>query len=58
MAKLKEEKEEKESAKTIQHLFHVNKVEQKKREGWKVVRPHTDRHQQGGLPTDLVLMEK
>ena len=49
---------EKEKPKTVQHLFHINNVERRKKEGWKVVKAHTDRHQQGGAPTDLVLMEK
>lgn len=59
MALIKKEKTEREEkSKTAQHLFHVNRIEQKKKEGWKVVEAHTDRHQQGGMPTDLVLMEK
>ena len=46
---------EKEKPKTIQHLFHVNNVERRKKEGWKVVKPYIDNHKR---ETDLVLMEK
>ena len=54
MAKIvKEVKEEK--FKIVQHLFHINNVKQKEKEGWKVVKAHIDNHKR---ETDLVLMEK
>jgi len=42
--------------KKIRHLFREDKVEQKKKEGWKVIGQDVNRAT--GVPADLVLMEK
>jgi sucrose-6-phosphate hydrolase SacC (GH32 family) len=48
--------ESKQPEKTTRHLFREDKVEQKKKEGWKVAGQDVNRAT--GVPADLVLMEK
>jgi len=55
-AKEKQPVEHKQPKEKIQHLFREDRVEQKKREGWKVIGQDVNRAT--GVPADLVLMEK
>ena len=57
MAKRKKAiKQQPKQKKAVQHLFRVERVEDKQKEGWRIVGRNIDKRT--GVPDDIVLMEK